>query len=444
MDSIPVDLSSLRSDHRRNIVIVGGGFAGVTLARHLERRLPPEWDLFLLSRTNLITYNPLLPEVVGASVLPGHVVVPLRRILKRTRIRMVQVQDIDFANRTVTYVKPIHDTIPFEHLVFAAGLDANLDTVPGMAQYGLPLKTLGDAMFLRNRVIGALEEATLTYDRARSHLLTNFIVVGGGFSGVEAAGEIHDLLQEAAPQFKRVTREQCRVHVVHSQPHLLPEVSESLGRYTETNMRQRGIEVYLGARVASVDAQGVSLTNGERIAGATVISTVGAHAHEFIACLPCADARGRLPTDACLRVQGTDRVWALGDCAVVPNTATQSPSPTTAQFAVQQARLLADNLLACLAERPPSSFHYKARGQLAAVGHHKAVAEIFGVRLAGVAAWLLWRAFYLARIPTFAWKVRLFLEWNWSLFFRKDISLMTMERSMSHERASEAPADIRG
>jgi NADH dehydrogenase len=425
----------IRSDHRQNVVIIGGGFAGVTLARALEKKLPPQFDLFLLSRNDYITYNPLLPEVVGASVLPGHVVVPLRRILKRTRIRMVDVSVVDLDNRTVTYSKPIADTIPFVHLVFAAGLDANLDTVPGMAAHGLPLKTLGDALFLRNRVIGCLEEATLTYDADRSRLLTSFVVAGGGFSGVEAAGEIHDLLEEASPLFKRVSHDQCQVHIVHSGDRLLPEVRKSLGRYTYGIMRDRGIHIHLNTRVAAVDATGVELSDGSRIPAATVVSTIGAQAHSFIAHLPIANARGRIETLPTLEVASHPCVWALGDCAMVPNAADGQPSPTTAQFAVQQANLLVKNLLGSIAGQPLRAFSYEAKGQLAAVGHRKAVAEIHGHRLAGLFAWFLWRAFYLARIPTFAWKVRLFMEWSWSLFFHKDVSLLGFERS--GERSAE-------
>ncbi len=296
--------NTVRSDHRENIVIIGGGFAGVTLARALEKKLPERFDLFLLSRNDYITYNPLLPEVVGASVLPGHVVVPLRRILKRTRIRMVEVGSIDLEKRTVTYVKPIEDTIPFVHLIFAVGLDANLDTVPGMAAHGLPLKTLGDALYLRNRVIGCLEEATLTYDNDRNRLLTNFVVAGGGFSGVEAAGEIHDLLAEAAPLFKRVNPDHCKVHIVHSGDRLLPEVRKSLGRYTEGIMRNRGIDIQLSTRVSAVDARGVTLDNGTRIDAATVISTIGAQAHPFVTALPIANARGRIETGPTLQGPG--------------------------------------------------------------------------------------------------------------------------------------------
>ena len=414
---------------KRTVVIVGGGFAGATLARHLERKLSDAWDIFLLSKTNLVTYNPLLPEVVGASVLPGHVVAPLRRILRRTRIRMVEVQEINLQENYVEYIKPIVDRIHFDHLVLAAGVDAHMHMIPGMQEHGLPLKTLGDALHLRNRVIRNLEEATLTYDVARSSQLTSFVVAGGGFSGVEAAGEIHDLLSEAAPLFKRVERENCLVHIVHGKDCLLPEVSESLGRYAERLMAERGVRVHLNARVASVDAQGVVLQSGDRINGATVVSTVGTRPHDFISCLPCTDERGRVPTQPSLQVQGYSHVWALGDCASVPNAATGKLSPTTAQFAVRQARALADNLVAFIDDRPTQPFSYRARGQLAAIGHRKAVAEVFGFKLSGLFAWLLWRAYYLTHIPTFARKVRLFLEWNWSMLFAKDITLLGLERS---------------
>ncbi|MGA1370728.1 MAG: NAD(P)/FAD-dependent oxidoreductase [Pseudomonadales bacterium] len=427
-----VGMGSERSDQQKNIVIVGGGFAGVTLARALERRLPTGYDIFLLSQTDYITFNPLLPEVVGASVLPSHVVVPLRRLLRRTRIRMVEVTGIDLEARRISYSQPIRDSIPFEHLVLAAGLDANVHAVPGIDVHGLPLKTLGDAMHLRNRVIGCLEEATLTYDVEKSRRLTSFAVVGGGFSGVEVAGEIHDLLREAAPLFKRVRPDDCQVHILHAMPHLLPEVSESLGRYTERVMSKRGVRVHLNAQVEAVDATGVVMKDGTRIEAATVVSTVGTQAHAFIASLPFADARGRIPVDGSLAVPGQDRVWALGDCAVVPNARTGKPSPTTAQFAVPQAQVLAANLVASLAGKPLKNFSFISRGQLAAVGHRKAVAEVFGLRLGGMPAWLLWRAFYLARIPTIAWKVRLFLEWSWTTLFKKDISLVDFERSRTH------------
>ena len=416
-------------DGKRRVVIVGGGFAGATIARHLERSLDDGWDIFLLSKSNVITYNPLLPEVVGASLLPGHAVAPLRHILKRTRTRMVEVSRIDLESRYVEYEQPSHDRIRYDHLVLAAGLTARMDVMPGMAEHGVPLKSLGDALYLRNRVISQLEEATLCYDAEYSDQLTNFVVAGGGFSGVEAAGEIQDLLNDSVRLFKRVDASTCHVHLVHSRDHLLPEVSESLGRYAQRLMAERGIEMHLNDRVASVDAQGVTLTSGRHIRAGTVINTVGTTPHAFIAALPIVDTGGRVPVNGALQVEGSDHVWALGDCATVPNAATGERSPTTAQFAVQQADLLAKNLTRQIRGEALEDFSYKARGQLAAIGHRKAVAEIYGMKLSGLVAWLLWRAFYLSRIPTFARKVRLFLEWNWSLIFSKDVALLDFRRT---------------
>ena len=205
-------------DGKRRVVILGGGFAGVSVARRLERLLPQQWDIFLLSKSNVITYNPLLPEVVGATLLPGHAVAPLRHILGRTRIRMVEVTNVDLEQRYVEYNQPSPDRIRFDHLVLACGLTARMDVVPGMADHGVPLKSLGDALYVRNQTIGQLEEATLCYDPQRNRCLTSFIVAGGGFSGVEAAGELQDLLNSAAPLFKRVAADSCHVHLVQLGP----------------------------------------------------------------------------------------------------------------------------------------------------------------------------------------------------------------------------------
>ncbi len=425
-------------DSRRNVVVIGGGFAGVTLARDLERRLPEPWDIYLLSKTNLITYNPLLPEVVGASVLPGHVVAPLRSILRRTRMRMVEVDGIDPDTQRVHYRNPLQGSVRYDHLVFACGVGADVSMVPGMQAHGMALKTLGDALHLRNQVIRRLEEATITLDPARREWLTNFVVVGGGFSGVEVAGEIQDLLIDAAPLFKRIDNHHCRVHVVHSGEHLLPELDPGLGAYAGALLTRRGVCLHLNERVASVDGEGVTLRGGARVEGGSIVCTIGTEPHPFVRALPQTDRRGRLVCDDTLRVVGTDNLWAIGDCAVVPRDADGNPSAPTAQFAVRHAHHLARNLCALLNGREPAPFRYAAIGQLAAIGHRKAVAQFGSVRLSGFVAWLMWRAFYLGRIPTLARKVRLFLEWNWALLFPKDVALLGFERSDTRNAPPEA------
>lgn len=414
---------------QRNLLIIGGGFAGATLAKRLESRLAPEWDIFLLSETNFVTYYPLLPEVVGASVLPGHVHAPLRQMLKRTRIRMVKVDRVDLSQKKVFYHNDEPGELPFEQVVFAAGVRANIEMVDGMADNALPLKTVGDALFIRNRIVERLEQATIHPDDARRRQLTTFIVIGGGFSGVETAGELDDFLQSAARFYKNVTPDHCRVLLLHAGDRLLPELSESLGRKTGRLFRKRGIDVRLNARASRIEPECVVLDDGGSVAGATIISTIGTVPHRFIQDPALPLERGKIRVEGDMSVPGHPGVWALGDCALVPNAHTGERSPPTAQYAEQQARTLADNIGAWTRGGHTRVFRYRPKGFMASIGHNKAVAEIYGVGLSGLVAFMLWRGSYLLKVPTLARKVRLFLEWNWAMFFPPDIAHLGFRRT---------------
>ena len=423
----------------KTIAIVGGGFAGATLARCLERKLPDDWQVVLLSRDNFITYNPLLPEVVGASLLPGHVIAPLRQLATRSRVYMVQVTEVDLAERTVRYLGEGSGEIKFDELVLACGQGANLALVKGMARHALPLKTLGDSLFMRNRAIVRLEQAELQPDPELRKWLTSFVVIGGGFSGVEVAGGLADFLRASKRYYKSIG--EVRVQLVHSGDRLLPELSPALGRFAERKMREEGIDVRLNARCVRVDDRGITLADGEVLAAGTVICTIGTAPHSLIADLPLPKARGRLEVAADMSVPGAHGIWAIGDCAAVPNAHDGKVSPPTAQFAERQARQLAANILRKLAGKPTKPFSYRPLGQLSAIGHNKAVAEILGIKLAGFVAWLMWRGFYLLKIPTLSRKTRLFLEWNWAMFFPPDIAHLgyaRTRRTTTSEGAREA------
>jgi NADH dehydrogenase len=425
-------------------VIVGGGFAGARLAERLEGRLPEGHLVTLLSRENFITYNPLLPEVVGASLLPGHVIAPLRQLTERTRVCMVQVTDIDLAARAVSYLGEGSGVVEYDELVLACGQGVDLTLVKGMARYALPLKTLGDALFMRNRAIVRLEQAELQPDRELRRWLSSFIVIGGGFSGVEVAGALADFLRASRRYYRSVN--DLRVHLVHSGDRLLPELPPSLGRFAERQLREQGIDVHLNARCARVDDRGITLKDGEILTAGTVICTIGTAPNPLIAALPLPKQRGRLEVAPDMSVPGAPGVWALGDCAAVPNALGGGVSPPTAQFAERQARQLADNLVQKARGQATRPFRYKSAGQLASVGHNKAVAELFGLKLTGFLAWLLWRGVYLLKIPTLGRKVRLFLEWNWAMFFPPDISHLGYARTRRAAAATEAasqaaPAD---
>lgn len=440
-------------DHTRNIVIVGGGFAGTTLARALERRLPAPWRVVLVSEESYTTFNPMLAEVVGASVFPEHVVAPIRQMLRASRFVMARVMDVDFARRTLcaaTLAGP--QTIAWEHLVFAFGTRANLDLVPGLAEHALPLKLVGDAMFIRNRVLQRIARIELESDPALRRQLGHFVVVGGGFSGVEVAGELADFLRGALRYYPRVRADELKVTLLQDAERLLLELPESLGRAAARSLQQRGVDVRLGTRASRVRADGVLLDQGESLEAGTVICTIGTRPNPLVERLDLPLQRGRIVTAADLSVAAIDGVWALGDCALVRNHAADrlrpaeagpavpvAYAPPTAQFAVAEAQALAHNLLACIAGRPTTPFAHVSKGQMATTGHLKGVAQVAGLRLSGLPAWLLWRAYYLLRMPTAGRKLRIWVEWTWGMFFAADITHLRFTRTADADSAAALP-----
>ena len=414
---------------QKRLVIVGGGFAGVKLASNLEKTLPKDWDIYLLSKTNFITYNPLLPEVIGASILPGHVQAPFRLILKRTRIRMVTVDIIDYEAKEVYYHNDRKAKLSYDQLVVAAGVRANTEMLPGLHEHTLPLKTVGDALYIRNQVIERLEQATIHPDPERREELASFVILGGGFSGVETVGELEDFIRSAQRYYKNVTREGCRITIVHSGDRLLPELSEKLSANTLKNFKKRNIDIILNERAERIEHEKVILKSGKEIKGATIICTIGTAPHAFIQNASLPSERGKILTQADMSIDGFEGVWSMGDCALVPNEKSGQMSPPTAQFADRQANFLAKNIVAKLSGKETIAFSYKPMGMLASIGHNKAVAEIFGIQFSGLIGFMMWRGVYLLKVPTLARKVRLFLEWNWAMFFPPDIAHLGYKRS---------------
>lgn len=417
------------SHSHRHVVIVGGGFAGIKLAKSLEHRLPADWHLTLISQENFITFNPLLPEVVGASILPGHVIAPHRQMIECNHVCMARVTRIDYERREIHYDGDSSGVLSYDQLVLACGVNASVALVEGMAEHALPLKTLGDALFLRNRIIARLEQAELEADPVKRKWLTSFVVIGGGFTGVETAGELVDFLRASLKYYPNIRREDLNVVLLHGQERLLPELSPSLGDFACKQLRADGLDVRLQARAVKLDAHAVHLSDASTLAAGTVICTIGTAPNSLIAQSALPKERGRVRVAADMSVPQFDGVWALGDCAAVPNALDGNTSPPTAQFAERQATQLARNILAHLQGKPTRSFSFKPLGQLATVGHNKAVAQLFGFKIAGFIAWLLWRGVYLLKVPTLSRKTRLFLEWNWAMFFPPDIAHLGYRRT---------------
>jgi NADH:ubiquinone reductase (H+-translocating) len=417
----------------KNIVIVGGGFGGSTVARELRARLPESHMLILISEESYLTFNPLLPEVVGASIFPEQVVAPLRQMLNlsgASRFIMGHVVAIDRAVKTVTCSSLAGETVvPYSELILAFGNRPRLDFIPGMVDHALPLKTIGDAMEIRNVVLRRLAQIELEHDPQRRRLLGHFVVIGGGFSGVEVAGELADYLKSVRRYYPRVNMDEVRLTVVQDTERLLPELPIPLGRTALRSLERRGVAVLLGKRAAEVRADGIRCADGEMLAAATVICTIGTRPNDLVERLGLAVERGRILTQPDLSVEGAEGIWAVGDCALVVNQLDGKAAPPTAQFAVREARLLARNLLRRVAGRATDPFSYRSRGMMAAIGHMNGVADVFGVPVSGLPAWLIWRAYYLSQMPTFGRKLRIFVEWTWGMLFPTDITHFRFTRS---------------
>jgi NADH dehydrogenase len=425
------------------VIIVGGGFGGVTLAQYLERKSASE--IVLISSENYFVFTPMLAEVVGRSISPLHMAVVGREMVRRTTWLTAQVTDIDLQNHLVRYVGEGGElaSLTYDHLVLACGSTMNMNMMPGLAAYAYPIKTLGDAFYLANDLISRFEQAAVETDATLRGRLLSLVVIGGGFSGVEVAGAITEIAKHALRFYP--TLKGARAHIILLQHGnlLIPELNApSLSNFTYDKLREAGVDVRLNSGAKEVTAAGVRLNSGELIEAATVVSAVGTSPNPLIQKLGLPLEHGRLVANPDMSVTSASNVWALGDCAVVPNAMDQRPSPPTAQFAMRQAKQLAANLTRTFRGQPTKPFYFKNLGMLASLGHRSAVAEILGIHISGFIAWILWRAIYLSKLPSLARKLEVLGDWMWTALFSPNIVQLQTSRTGGVGFAHYAPGEF--
>jgi NADH dehydrogenase len=441
------------------IVVAGGGFAGVSAAQELSRQLLREHrlagqrgvspdravEVMLLNRDNYFVFQPLLADIISGTIETTHVVVPLRRMLPDCTVEVGLIEAIETSNRTIRMRRRGGGDaaiVPYDALVIALGSVTDFSAVPGMAENAIGVRTLGDAFYLRNRALDMLEEARIETDPAKRERLLTFVVVGGGSTGVEVAAELHDLVSLASRSFRDV-RLAPRVVLVHSRRLVLEELGERLARYATRKLTEIGVELRLGQRLAAVHAESVELSDGSTISAGTVVSTVGNAPHPVLATLPTAhDERGWLCPDTMFSLPGLSRVWALGDCASIIDPSTGSRMPSTAQHAIREGPHAARNVLAAIDGRPQTPFEYGQLGMLVSVGRFKAVGEILGIKVSGLPAWILWRSYYLLRLPSFDRRLRVAIDWTLDLILQRDIVEINVRRTRT--TPGEVPGEIPG
>jgi NADH dehydrogenase len=416
------------------ILVVGGGYVGMHAALRLQRQLDEdEAEIVVISPVPYMTYQPFLPETAAGSIAPAHVVVPLRRALPKCTVVLGEARRIDHAKKTavITTLTTEHQSrgaleLAYDVLILAPGSVSRALPIPGLAEAGIGFKTVEEAIGLRHHVLEQLDIASSTRDVEVRDAALTFVFVGGGFAGVEALGELEDMARHAVRHYHNIAPDDMRWVLVEAGDRILPEVDEQLGRYTVRELRGRNIDVRLGTRLESCEHRVAVLNDGARFPTHTLVWTAGAAPHPIVEAtdLPRTD-RGRLRATATLRIDGTEDAWAAGDAASVPDI-TAAPGgidcAPNAQHAVHQAELLADNVIASLRGGEIKEYRHACAGSVASLGLHKGVAHLYGRKLTGYPAWLMYRAYHLSRVPTANRKVRVAADWTLAALFKREIA----------------------
>ena len=431
---------------RPRILIIGGGYVGMyTAIRLLKKLRDAEATVTVVDPRSYMTYQPFLPEAAAGSIQPRHVVVPLRRVLRGAEIVTGMVSRLDHERR-VAVLQPLEGSayeVEYDQVIVAVGSVSRTLPIPGLAEVGIGFKNVEEAIELRNRVIECLDIAESTRDADIRRRNLNFVVVGGGYAGIEALAELEDMARYATRYYRTIDEDDLRWVLVEASNRILPEVGEDMGRYTLAELRRRGIECYLETRLESCVGGQVVLSDGTELPTETLVWTAGVKPSPLVQHTGFAlDDRGRLVGTAKLQVAGVDDAWVSGDSGAIPDLTGPPGAICTpsAQHAVRQAKVLADNVIARIRGFEPREYRHKHAGSVASLGLYKGVAQVYGIKLKGFPAWFMHRTYHMSRVPTFARKLQVVVDWTQAFFFRREIvSLWGMHEPFKEFAEAAAP-----
>ena len=429
-------------NRKPRVVILGGGFGGMYAALEFERALArgAALDVTLVNHDNFFLFPPMLHEVAASDLDITNIVSPIRKLLRRVTFFHGEIEAIDLMHQRVGlshgHEQHCH-SLPYDHLVLALGSTTNFFDIPGLATRAFTMKSLSDAIVLRNHLIANLEEADFECGGTLRASLLNFVVAGGGFAGVETIAAMNDFLREAVRFFPNLREDMLRVILVSSGEVILPELGAKLGTYAQRKLIEQKVEIHASCKVTVVTDQDVMLSDGTTVPTNTLVWTAGISPHTLLNTLPCEKTKGRVLVNEYLEVPGWPGVWALGDCALVPDRKTGAFHPPTAQHALREGRLAAQNILATVRRGWKKPFVYSTIGLLAPIGKRTGVANICGVNFSGFLAWWLWRTIYLLKLPRFEKKLLVALDWTLDVLFSKDLVHFRTTRPRILQTAAE-------
>ena len=438
----------------KKILVLGGGFAGVECVRKLESYFPKEEEIqiTMVSEDNFFLFTPMLPQVASGTIETRHIVIPVRTLLKRAKFYEAEVRNIDPYGKTVTLNGTKEKrgiSLHYDYLVLALGSQTNFFGMDKLQELAYSMKTLNDAVVLRNRVIDMLEQADNETDPILKKSLLTFVIVGGGFAGIETAGELMDLLHDARKFYPNIEKTDIRVIVLEAMAAILPGFNEKLAKFALEKLHERGIEVKVSTKLSSFtgdevlieDAQPSTDPNKQSSVSAiqtkTLVWTAGVTPVDIIKKSVFKTNRGGIVVDEFLQAVDFPEVFAVGDCCYLIDPKTNRPLPPTAQSAESEAEIVAKNLRALITNKEKEKFVYSPKGQMAVIGKRSAIASMFGIHLHGIFAWMLWRVIYLSKIPRLDKKVRIFLDWSIDMFFDRDIARLKVMREKPVEEFKE-------
>lgn len=427
----------------KKILILGGGFGGISVLQELQKQFQDniDVDITIVSRDNFFLFTPMLPEVAASAIETRHILTPIRSFCKRARFYEANIDSINLEAKEVSIrynlgknVDRLNQKIKvlnYDYLVLALGGETNFFGIERASKNTFTIKTIGDALLLRNHIINMLEQADMEYENVdlQKRLMT-FIVVGGGFSGIETVGELNDFVKESVKHYyHNIDIKYIQINLINSGSRVLPEVSEDLSRFTLNKLQKNGIKVLLNTRVKELGQNHVLLSNEQKIEGYTVVWAGGVKPNNIISTLNCPhDKYGKILTNENLKVNGYNNIFALGDCAFVADPYTGKPYPPTAQHALRQSKVVSKNIINEIQsvkkkkKREDLVLKYKTKGMMAIIGKRNGVGIVFGRKIQGFIGWIFWRLYYLGNLPTTERKLRVILDWIVDLFFKRDIT----------------------
>ena len=438
--------------NKKKIVILGSGFAAVECAKKLENEYgnDPEIELVMIGEDNFLLFTPMLPQVASGMIETRHIVFPIRTICKKTKFYEGRIKNVDPYGKLVTLwgtgdKRSI--SIHYDFLVVALGSETNFFGMADVEKNAYTMKTLNDAVMLRNRIIDMLEQAENETNPILRKSFLNFVVVGGGFAGIETAGELMDLLLDVRKYYPSIQKDDLKVIVLEAMGEILPGFNKKLAEFAKQKLKERGIDIQLKKAVTSFDGNEVTIKTLDEtpkdsidqseinsIITKTLIWTAGITPVNTIKRSMFKTEKGKIVINNFLEVPKFPGVFAIGDCALFVDPITNRPFPPTAQIAEAQAKMAAKNLISLIKNSEKGKFVYHSKGQLAIIGKRTGIATFLGMNISGFLAWLIWRNVYLSKIPTFDKKTRVFLDWMIDLFFDRDVSrLKIMKRETEKE-----------